>query len=165
MEPRVESGLRWSIILRKALLAITLFYFWWLIPIILLASWGRNCSWRRVAFAPLMIVIFTLKAVLFMSLVLLLRQSANPATVSGLPAIIFPLEYPTLVESEIRIRIARLLKQGDPFGGELREIARERYSIGPDGQDDRLEVRYDPTNGTVSRGDIPVESWSTPTGS
>ncbi len=31
------------------------------------------------------------------------------------------------------------------------------YSIGPDEQDDRASVSYDPTNGTVSRGDIMVE--------
>ena len=30
------------------------------------------------------------------------------------------------------------------------------YSIGPDGQDDALTISYDPTNGTMSRGDISI---------
>ena len=47
----------------------------------------------------------------------------------------------------------------DPFSGAqfLRdETTGAFYSVGPDGGDDRLRVVYDPTNGTISRGDLVV---------
>jgi hypothetical protein len=60
---------------------------------------------------------------------------------------------------------APLLPDGppkDPFGTEpLKFIAAPEkftcYSIGPDEQDNQASVSYDPTNGTVSRGDIVLE--------
>ena len=43
----------------------------------------------------------------------------------------------------------------DPFSGEpYRRMNSIEYSVGPDGIDHRLEVIYDPSNGTFSRGDI-----------
>ncbi len=45
----------------------------------------------------------------------------------------------------------------DPFSGlgYLRHASVE-YSVGPDQQDQQMKVIYDPSNGTVSAGDIPV---------
>jgi hypothetical protein len=51
----------------------------------------------------------------------------------------------------------------DPFADEeyLTEDGVETiYSIGPDGTDDAAGIRYDPSNGTMSRGDIFIESHS-----
>ena len=49
----------------------------------------------------------------------------------------------------------------DPFSGEPLRYAREGngksyrlYSVGPDRTDDKGELWYDPTNGTVSGGDV-----------
>jgi len=60
---------------------------------------------------------------------------------------------------------APLLPEGspkDPFGSQRmkffsREDSFSCYSVGPDEQDDRAEVAYDPTNGTLSGGDIVLE--------
>lgn len=56
-------------------------------------------------------------------------------------------------------QVSRLLTEMpvDPFSGAsfLRdEAAGVYYSVGPDGGDDRLGEIYDPTNGTISRGDL-----------
>ena len=43
----------------------------------------------------------------------------------------------------------------DPFTGQPLRVANDRiWSLGPDGQDQSARVSYDPTNGTVSAGDI-----------
>lgn len=60
---------------------------------------------------------------------------------------------------------APLLPEGppkDPFGSKrMKFFSREDsftcYSVGPDEQDDRAEVVYDPTNGMLSGGDIVLE--------
>lgn len=47
----------------------------------------------------------------------------------------------------------------DPFPGQpFREKDGVRYSVGPDYVDDGMAVEYDPTNGTISAGDIPTRS-------
>lgn len=50
----------------------------------------------------------------------------------------------------------------DPFtSAPLKTVTAEEsfvvYSVGPDKTDDRAEISYDPTNGTVSRGDLLIE--------
>ncbi len=53
-----------------------------------------------------------------------------------------------------------IMKTGDPFSGTyFKSQDGILYSVGPDGKDDKLHIIYDPTNGTISRGDIivPVE--------
>ena len=59
-------------------------------------------------------------------------------------------------------QFAPLLPKGppkDPFSGDPLKFlstpdALACYSVGPDGRDDRAAIEYDPTNGTVSPGDI-----------
>lgn len=48
------------------------------------------------------------------------------------------------------------LKFNDVFASNGRTYGLEQsyYSIGPDGKDQRASIAYDPTNGTISRGDV-----------
>lgn len=49
----------------------------------------------------------------------------------------------------------------DPFTGQRLHVNKEAvHSVGPDGKDDLAKVIYDPTNGTVSPGDIVIRRMS-----
>jgi len=58
--------------------------------------------------------------------------------------------YTSLIKSE---NSDIFIKSSFKFNGKY------TYSVGPDGVDDKLEVIYDPTNGTMSRGDIIVYKY------
>jgi len=62
-----------------------------------------------------------------------------------------------IYEGIVRYHCERIADSTDPFSGMgLREIGNLTYSIGPDGQDNYCRVKYDPTNGITSAGDIIV---------
>lgn len=62
-------------------------------------------------------------------------------------------------EKTVSYRISRLRsKNVDPFSGvPFRNVEGSTYSVGPDRTDGLLTVKYDPTNGTISAGDIKIQ--------
>ena len=65
-----------------------------------------------------------------------LEHGKNPAA----PSDLIPKFFPTTPE--------------DPFAQNFKAINHMFYSVGPDGIDQKAAVPYDPTNGTISSGDI-----------
>lgn len=62
-----------------------------------------------------------------------------------------------LVESVARRDALAVIRFQDPFTAtEFQYASDVPYSVGPDLTDDRLGVTYDPSNGILSRGDIPL---------
>jgi hypothetical protein len=56
---------------------------------------------------------------------------------------------------DVRTTAEQLANRVDPFSGKrMSHLEGAYYSVGPDGEDDRLAIIYDPTNGSYSRGDI-----------
>jgi hypothetical protein len=67
----------------------------------------------------------------------------------------------SVLPSEFTDLISKWLPEipNDPFADKpyLWDASHETfYGIGPDGKDDQNLVRYDPTNGTTSEGDLSV---------
>lgn len=75
------------------------------------------------------------------------------------PAILIylaPLEYPGMQEDAIRTKVSAISRGLDPFGSPLVRSGNAIYSLGPDRSDQGGALAYDPTNGTVSTGDIVI---------
>ena len=77
-----------------------------------------------------------------------------------------PVKYVLLLGSEgglyegIIRHYCNTISKGDPFSGKFyKEINGNIYCVGPDGDDNRMSIIYDPTNGIISIGDIivPIE--------
>lgn len=78
----------------------------------------------------------------------------------------YPIKYILLLGSDnglyegIVRHYCNIIKKGDPYSNKpFMVINGNIYSVGPDCNDDKLVIIYDPTNGTISLGDIivPIE--------
>ncbi len=67
-----------------------------------------------------------------------------------------PCTAPAVFEGAVLSRIKYEEAGFETFGFRRADDGR-RYSIGPMREDNQLEITYDPTNGTVSPGDIPLD--------
>ena len=57
-----------------------------------------------------------------------------------------------------KLNLEKLSLYNDPFSsGNLKIKGGHIYSVGPDMNDNRLSIQYDPTNGTFSKGDIIIK--------
>lgn len=135
-----------------------------LVPVVAFFAWakGRKDSMaRRVAVA----------AAKGTALRFLLLSAVLLAGLKGLyliPGKIAPPAFPSLlvvcgdvgmIENLVHYHSYRVTRGGietDPFSGQplRRSPAGTVYSVGPDRRDDSLAVIYDPSNGTMSTGDV-----------